>query len=164
MTPQPVRVVDLPRLAGRDLGASSWLVIDQERIDAFAGTTEDHQWIHVDRERAASGPLGVTVAHGMLTLSLAVGRLLDELLVVGDADLVLNYGLDRVRFPAPVAAGSRVRLHASVADVAVQTGGTRVTVALSVELEGSEKPCCVAEEILLYRGQNCDAARCAGLR
>ncbi len=154
----PVHVADLPGLAGAELGTSSWLVIGQERIDTFAATTEDHQWIHVDRERAEAGPLGGTVAHGMLTLSVAVGRLLDELLVVDDADLVLNYGLDRVRFPAPVPAGSHVRLHASVADVAVQPGGTRVTVALTVELEGSEKPCCVAEEILLYRGAHLGAS------
>jgi acyl dehydratase len=152
MSPKPFSMADLPGLAGADLGTSGWLVMEQDRIDAFADATEDHQWIHVDRERAGAGPLGSTVAHGMLTISLAVGRLLDELLVVEDADLVLNYGLDRVRFPAPVPSGARVRLHASVADVAEHAGGIKLTVALTVELEGSEKPCCVADEVLLYRG------------
>ncbi len=151
MSPAAIRLADLPGLAGADLGTSSWLEIAQDRIDAFADTTEDHQWIHVDRERAAAGPLGGTIAHGMLTISLAVGRLLDELLVVEDAEVVLNYGLDRVRFPAPVPAGSRVRLHASVTGVEERPAGLRVTVALTVEAEGSDKPCCVAEEIMLYR-------------
>jgi acyl dehydratase len=146
-----VRMADLAGLAGRDLGASDWLLVDQERIDAFAETTTDHQWIHVDRARAAAGPLGTTVAHGMLTLSLAVGRLLDELLVVDDADLLLNYGFDRVRFTSPVPAGSRVRLGGRVSTVVPRPDGVRVTVELRMELEGSEKPCCVAELLLLYR-------------
>jgi len=145
------RTAELAGLAGTDLGASAWLVIDQARIDAFAETTADHQWIHVDRERAAAGPLGRTVAHGMLTLSLAVGRLLDELLVVEDAELLLNYGLDRVRFPAPVPEGSRVRLRASITRAERHPAGLLVTVSLRMELEGSEKPCCVAEQLLLYR-------------
>jgi acyl dehydratase len=148
---RPHRLADLPDLTGADLGTSDWFEISQARIDAFADTTEDHQWIHVDHARAAAGPLGGTVAHGMLTISLAVGRLLDELLVVEDAEVVLNYGLDRIRFPAPVPAGSRVRLRASVTGVEERASGLQVTVALTVELEGSQKPCCVAEEILLYR-------------
>ena len=151
MSARPHRLADLRDLTGADLGTSDWLEISQSRIDAFADTTEDHQWIHVDHARAAAGPLGGTVAHGMLTISLAVGRLLDELLVVEDAEVVLNYGLDRIRFPAPVPAGSRVRLRASVKGVEERASGLQVTVALTVELEGSQKPCCVAEEILLYR-------------
>ena len=151
MSARPHRLADLRDLTGADLGTSDWFEISQARIDAFADTTEDHQWIHVDHARAAAGPLGGTVAHGMLTISLAVGRLLDELLVVEDAEVVLNYGLDRIRFPAPVPAGSRVRLRASVTGVEERASGLQVTVALTVELEGSQKPCCVAEEILLYR-------------
>ena len=146
-----VRVRDLPRLVGRDLGRSRPYALDQARIDAFAETTEDRQWIHVDRDRATAGPLGGTVAHGLLTLSLAVGVLLDELLVVSDAALVLNYGLGRVRFPAPAPAGSRVRVAARLAEATMRGEDTQVLVALAVEAEGAEKPCCVAELVLLYR-------------
>jgi acyl dehydratase len=136
---------------GLELGPSAWIEVPQARIDAFAGATEDRQWIHVDPEQAAAGPFGTTVAHGYLTLSLLV-PMTYELMPVEDARLVLNYGLDRVRFPAPVPAGSRVRGRLRVGESAEVAGGVQVAVAATVEREGSEKPVCVADFLFrLYR-------------
>jgi acyl dehydratase len=133
--------------AGAEYGPTEWVEITQERIDAFAGATDDHQSIHVDPTAAAAGPFGTTVAHGFLTLSLVV-RLWNEVAPAHDG-VTLNYGLNRVRFPAPVPAGSRVRGRFRVEAVEDVAGGTQATVAATIEREGSEKPVCVAE--LLFR-------------
>jgi acyl dehydratase len=142
-------IQELEHHAGRDLGTSNWHVVTQEQVDLFADATGDHQWIHVDRERAAAGPFGGTVAHGYLTLSL-IPQLLAEVVDVTGADLAVNYGLNRVRFPAPLPTGSRVR--ASVECQAVQEvrGGHHAVYVVSVERERSDKPVCIAEQIVFY--------------
>jgi acyl dehydratase len=134
--------------AGTELGPSPWLTIDQGRIDAFAAATEDRQSIHVDPEAAAAGPFGTTVAHGFLTLSLLV-HLWNQVAPAHEG-VTVNYGLERVRFPAPVPAGSRIRAHFRVGAVEQVGGGRRATVAAEVEREGGEKPVCVAELVLLF--------------
>ncbi len=134
---------------GRELGPSDWVEISQERIDGFAGSTGDNQWIHVDPERAASGPFGTTVAHGFLTLSV-----LPELWfqLAGDAGyrLTVNYGVDRVRFPAPVPSGSRVRASFRIENVEEVAGGDQARIDATVEREGSEKPVCVAQLVFRF--------------
>jgi acyl dehydratase len=132
---------------GAELGPTGWLEITQERIDAFAAATDDRQSIHVDPEAAAAGPFGTTVAHGFLTLSLVV-RLWNEVGPAHDG-VTLNYGLDRVRFPAPVPAGSRIRGRFRVEAVDEVPGGRQATIAATIERDGSEKPVCVA--VLLLR-------------
>jgi acyl dehydratase len=134
---------------GLEVGPSAWREVEQSRIDAFAGATDDHQWIHVDPARAASGPFGTTIAHGYLTLSLLV-PFAYELLPVEDASSTINYGLNRVRFPAPLPVGSRIRARFRVEDVAEVEGGVQVTLAATVEREGSEKPVCAAELVFRY--------------
>ncbi len=134
-------------LVGRELGPGSWLEIDQERIDLFARATDDPQWIHVDPARAAAGPFETTVAHGFLTLSLCV-PLLQELVPLERYRLTVNYGVNRVRFPAPVPAGSRVRARFRVERVEDVPGGEQATIAATVEREGGQKPVCVAELVL----------------
>jgi acyl dehydratase len=146
-----VTVTELPSLAGRDLGASRWVEVTQEHIDTFARLTGDEQWIHVDAERAKSGPFGTTIAHGFFVLSSSTG-LLYELLDVRGTTQILNYGLNRVRFTAPTPVGSRVRLQLRVADVAEVSGGYQVTFGLTFEREGQEKPVCVAELLFRYYG------------
>lgn len=137
----------LESLAGKEVGPSRWLVVDQDLIDAFARVTDDEQWIHVDPQRAsAESPYGSTVAHGMLTLSLAPGLAI-ELLELESAPLVVNYGLNRVRFPAPLPAGKRIRLSLTVAEVQLVSGGVRPVLDVSIEAEGQEKPVCVAQLI-----------------
>ena len=132
---------------GRPLGASEWLTIEQARIDRFAEATGDHQWIHVDPERAKSGPFGATIAHGYLTLSL-VNQFLPQLLEVRGTSMGVNYGCDKVRFPAPVTVGSRVRgVGEIVAAEEVKAGAVQVTVRVSVEIEGSDRPACVVDTI-----------------
>ncbi|WP_062214934.1 MaoC family dehydratase [Streptomyces sp. NBRC 109706] len=140
---------ELADAVGARLGVSDWLLIDQERIDQFADATGDHQWIHTDPERAATGPFQGTIAHGYLTLAL-LPRLTPEVLRVEGARLAVNYGLNRVRFPAPVPVGSRVRATASVLDAQAVTGGWQLTLAVTVEREGGEKPVCVAETVTRY--------------
>ena len=137
----------LAGLVGVELGPTSWIEVTQARIDAFATATDDFQWIHVDSARAAEGPFGTTIAHGFLTLSLCV-PVLYELLPPSDATLV-NYGVNRVRFPAPVPAGSRVRGRITIASVEASGTGERATIAATVECEGIEKPVCVAELVVL---------------
>ncbi len=132
---------------GISLGPSAWIHIDQQRIDRFADATEDRQWIHVDPVRAAEGPFGSTVAHGYLTLSL-LAPFTYELLPV-NSSMTVNYGLGRVRFPAPVPTGSRIRATFQVADTTPIDGGVQVEVTATIEREGGEKPVCVAE--LLFR-------------
>lgn len=134
--------------AGTELGKSSWIEITQEDIDLFAAATRDRQWIHVDPERAAKGPFGSTIAHGYLTLSLVI-PLWSELLQVEKVGMAINYGLDRLRFPAPVPVGSRVRLAGKLASAREVPGGVEVTADLTMEIEGQEKPALAAEA--LYR-------------
>jgi acyl dehydratase len=145
-----VTLAGLPRLVGADLGRTAWIEVGQERIDSFAEATEDRQWIHVDRGRASTGPFGTTIAHGYLTLSLASAFLL-ELLVVTDATSGINYGLDRVRFPAPVPAGAKVRGHVVVADVSPRGSGIQVTSHLTVECDQASRPVATAEVLTLFR-------------
>ena len=134
-------------LVGVELGPSSWIEVTQERIDAFAAATEDPQWIHVDAERAAAGPFGETIAHGFLTLSLCIPAVRELLPASGDA--MINYGVDRVRFPAPVPSGSRIRGRLRIASLEPAGEGERALVEARVECEGVEKPVCVAELVLL---------------
>ena len=133
-------------LVGQDLGRSDWLLVDQARIDLFAQATGDHQWIHTDPARAAGGPFGATVAHGFLTLSL-LPVLFETGFAIDDVRMGVNYGLNRVRFPAPVHAGSRVRGRFTLRAYDPLPGGAQLTVESVVELEGSPKPACVAESV-----------------
>ena len=135
---------------GKQLGHSEWLEIDQNRINTFADATGDHQWIHVDPERAKAGPFGAPIAHGYLTLSL-VSMLLPQIIEVSGISMGINYGTDRVRFPAPVPVGSRVRAGAELVDVKEVGGGAvQATVRVTMEIEGSEKPACVVDTISRY--------------
>jgi acyl dehydratase len=131
---------------GQDIGCSDWVAIDQARIDLFAQATGDHQWIHTDPERAAAGPYGATVAHGFLTLSL-VPLLLHSGFAIDDVRMAVNYGLNRVRFMAPVRVGSRLRGHFVLLAFVALDGGAQLTVQVCIELEGSAKPACVAETV-----------------
>jgi acyl dehydratase len=131
---------------GTHLGVSEWVTIDQATVDTFAEATGDHQWIHVDPARAADGPFGRTIAHGFLTLSL-LPRLVQQVYRVEGVAMAVNYGLDRVRFIAPVPVGSRVRVSSDVLGTEEAGGGLRVRLASTVELEGSDKPACVAHTI-----------------
>ena len=144
-----VKAGELPGLAGRELGHSRWHEIAQEQINMFADATGDHQWIHVDPERAKAGPFGAPVAHGYLTLSMAPA-LLDDVLHVDGVAQVVNYGLGKVRFPAPVPVGSRIRLSARCLSVDEVTGGYQLTLGLAFERDGSSKPVCVAEILFRY--------------
>ena len=137
---------ELKALAGKDLGSSGWLEITQERVNTFAEATGDHQWIHVDVERAKSGPFGGTIAHGYLTLSL-IPHLMMETLDVQGGRMSINYGLNRVRFSAPVRAGDRIRCRFTLAAMEDIEGGVQLTWHALVEIEGSHKPACVAEMI-----------------
>lgn len=130
-------------LVGEPLGTTEWIEIDQSRVDAFADSTEDRQWIHVDPERAAASPFGGPIAHGFLSLSL-LSHFFEQLLEVRGVQMLVNYGLDRVRFPAPVPVGSRLRGVGTVASVAEVAGGHQVVLDISVEIEGAPKPACVA--------------------
>ncbi|MGV9689897.1 MaoC family dehydratase [Streptomyces sp. NPDC003444] len=134
---------------GEQLGHSDWLEVDQKRIDLFAEATGDHQWIHVDPERAAAGPFGTTIAHGYLTLSL-LPVFVPQILAVEGVRMGINYGTEKVRFPAPVPVGSRLRATAVLAKVEEVSGGVQVTAVVTVEREGSEKPVCVAESVSRY--------------
>jgi acyl dehydratase len=138
----------LADLVGTELGPTSWLEVTQERIDAFAAATDDPQWIHVDRDRAAEGPFGTTIAHGFLTLSLCL-PLLSEVLPERGGGMTLNYGLNRVRFPAPVPSDSRIRGRFRVLSLEDTALGERATIEATVECEGIDKPVCVAELVSL---------------
>ncbi|MFK8050222.1 MAG: MaoC family dehydratase [Halioglobus sp.] len=131
---------------GQHLGYSEWLKIEQERIDLFAEATGDHQWIHVDPDRAAQGPFGKTVAHGYLTLSLA-NLFLPEIMRVDNTSMGVNYGCEKVRFPAPVPVGSRVRGGGEVLQVEEVKGGVQIVVRMTIEVEGSDRPGCVIDTI-----------------
>ncbi len=140
------KLSDLQSLVGEDLGHSDWFSVDQPMIDAFAHATGDHQWIHVDPQRAAAGPFGATVAHGFLTLSLLplMGASAFE---IKDTRMGVNYGLNRVRFPAPVPVGSRLRGVFKLLSYEVLEGGAQLTTQVTMEREGSTKPVCVAESV-----------------
>jgi len=139
----------LHALAGADLGHSSWLEITQPRVNTFADATDDHQWIHVDPERAKDGPFGGTIAHGYLTLALLI-PLWSELLEVEGISMAVNYGLNKVRFPSPVPVGAKIRAHGVIAAVAAVKGGAEVTVDLTVEIDGAPKPACVAQAVYRF--------------
>ncbi|MFJ8666930.1 MaoC family dehydratase [Streptomyces sp. NPDC093600] len=140
---------ELRAAVGEQLGRSDWLEIEQKRIDLFAEATGDHQWIHVDPERAAAGPFGRTIAHGYLTLSL-LPVLVPQIMRVEGMKMGLNYGTNKVRFPAPVPVGSRVRAGAVLTEVTEAGGGVQVTATVTVEREGGDKPVCVAESVSRY--------------
>ncbi len=144
---KPSDLLDLEE--GTDLGESSWVEITQDDIDTFADATRDHQWIHVDPQRAADGPFGSTIAHGYLTLALVI-PLWSELLEVEKVGMSVNYGLNRLRFPAPVPVGSRIRLQGKVASTSEVAGGVQVVADLTMEAEGSEKPALVAEAVYRF--------------
>jgi acyl dehydratase len=145
-------IAELPSLKGKELGVSSWVDITQERVNQFAEATGDHQWIHVDVERAkAESPFGGPIAHGYLTLSLII-PMYSEVLTVTDAKMGVNYGLNKVRFPAPVPVGSKVRLTATLKDVEEVAGGLQVTIAGVIEAEGGSKPVCIAEPVFRIYG------------
>lgn len=144
-----IEIDDLAAHIGQPLGLSSWRRITQEDVTTFARLTGDEQWIHVDPERATAGPFGTTVAHGYFTLSLST-QALDEVLTVKGAAVVLNYGSDRVRYPAPVRVGSRVRAQVELAAVKPLPGGAQVTYRLTFEVAGQQKPGCVADIVYHY--------------
>ncbi|TFC72465.1 MaoC family dehydratase [Cryobacterium sp. TMS1-20-1] len=139
---------ELPGLAGTDLGYTDYVEVDQTQIDTFADATDDHQWLHVDPVKAKDGPFGTTVAHGFLTLALAI-PFWTELLDVTDVTTKVNYGLDKVRFPAPVTVGSKIRMRATIASVTEIAGGVQLGVDQTIEIEGGTKPAVVAHG--LYR-------------
>jgi acyl dehydratase len=140
---------DLKNAVGQQLGTSDWLEITQDRIDKFADATGDHQWIHVDPERAKDGPFGACIAHGYLTQSL-VNLFLPQIVEVHGISMGVNYGADKVRFPAPVPVGSRVRGSAELLKAEDVKGGVQATVRVTVEIEGSERPGCVIDTISRY--------------
>jgi len=148
-----IAIPDLARLralAGRDIGASDWIVVTQERIRAFADATDDHQWIHVDADRAATDtPFGSSIAHGFLTLSLLSAQMRNAL-SIGGLRMTLNYGLNRVRFVSPVPAGARIRAVIALGSVTDVDGGAQAAWNITVEREGADKPCLVAEWLVRY--------------
>ena len=139
---------DVSQAAGEDLGTTDWLTVDQDRVNAFADATGDHQWIHVDVERAKEGPFGGTIAHGYLTLSL-VPLFAAQLFSLETPGAKLNYGVNKVRFPNPVLVGSRIRCTASLLEVTDIPAGKQMVTRYVVEIEGQEKPACVAETVVL---------------
>jgi acyl dehydratase len=133
---------------GEELGTSDWLTIEQERVDQFAEATGDHQWIHVDVERAEDGPFGGTIAHGYLTLSL-VPFLGSQVFALDTPGAKLNYGANKIRFPHPVLVGKRIRAHVALAEVADLPAGKQLTLKYTIEIEDEPKPACVAETVVL---------------
>jgi acyl dehydratase len=141
----------LKEYVGKEIGVSEWLTITQERIAQFAEATEDRQWIHLDRERAErESPFGTTIAHGFLTLSLISRFMKDVIQVRSGVGMAINYGLNRVRFPAPVRASSEIRARVTLLSVKEVSGALEAVFSVTVESEGSEKPCCVVESIVRY--------------
>ena len=140
---------ELVAAVGSQLGPTEWLEITQERVNLFADATDDHQWIHVDPKRAADGPFGGTIAHGLLTLSL-LPRFMHELYTVGNITMAINYGYNKVRFITPVKVGARIRARAELTKVDQLDGAVQSTMTTTVEIDGSEKPAAVAESIVRY--------------
>jgi len=145
-----MNATDFQDLIGTELGSSEWLEVTQDRVNAFADATDDHQWIHVDTERAAGGPFGGTIAHGFLTLSLTVTLGSQVQLEVGSPKMAINYGLEKVRFPAPVPVGSRIRARVGLVSVVDVQGGIQVNRQITMEVEDAEKPAMVAETVTRY--------------
>lgn len=139
---------DVRKATGEELGTGDWLLVDQQRVDQFAEATGDHQWIHVDTERAAAGPFGGTIAHGYLTLSL-IPLLQASVFQLETPGAKLNYGVNKVRFPLPLRVGKRIRAHVAVADVTELPTGLQLTLRTTVEVEDEPKPACVAESVVL---------------
>jgi acyl dehydratase len=140
-------IADLEAAIGQEIGPTDWFTMDQARINGFADDTEDHQWIHVDPERAAAGPFGATVAHGFLTLSL-VPYFAKQMRVIEGIRMGINYGLDRVRFPTPVPVGSRLRARATLISLdKTADGAVQLVNRVTIEVEGSAKPACVADMV-----------------
>lgn len=140
---------DLLGSEGVNIGPTDWMEISQERINTFADATDDHQWIHVDEEKAKTGPFGQTIAHGYLTLSLAA-KLMPEMLEIKQMGMGINYGTDKVRFLNPVKSGSRVRGHGEFLEVKEVPGGLQSTLRVTIEIEGEERPACVVDTISRY--------------
>jgi acyl dehydratase len=150
MTTTVSSIEELDALSGQHLGWSDWHVIDQEQVNLFADATGDHQWIHVDPERAAAGPFGTTIAHGYLTLSI-IPAILHEVVRVEGFTFGVNYGCNKVRFPSPVKVGSKLRLGTGVGSVErVGDDGAQVVLDITIEAEGSDKPSCVAQVVYRY--------------
>ena len=144
-------IEELKTLVGEEVGASDWVEVEQSRINAFADATEDHQWIHLDTERAKTdSPFGTTIAHGFLTLSLLPHLAAQAYRVEGDFKMGINYGLNRLRFVSPVPSGSRVRARFTLQSVEEVAGGVQLAVAVTVEIEGGQKPALVAEWLVRY--------------
>jgi acyl dehydratase len=139
-------IAELEPLVGQEIGTSEWITVTQERIQLFADATEDHQWIHLDRERAAAGPFGTTIAHGFFTLSL-LPQMSASAFEVRGTRMGVNYGLNKVRFPAPVPSGSRLRGRFKLIGYEPLEGGAQITMQVTMEREGSAKPVCIAESI-----------------
>jgi acyl dehydratase len=139
-------MAELETLIGEEVAVGDWIEVTQERIQLFADATGDHQWIHLDQERAAAGPFGTTIAHGFLTLSL-LPEMAAHAFEVRDTRMGVNYGLNRVRFPAPVPSGSRLRGRFRLLRVDQLEGGAQITMEVTMEREGSDKPVCVAESV-----------------
>lgn len=131
---------------GTHLGFSDWLLMEQERVNTFADATGDHQWIHVDPERAASGPFGAPIAHGYLTMSLS-NFFLPQIIETRGFSAGINYGVDKVRFPSPVKVGDRIRAGAELLEVTDVTGGLQTLVRITIEIEGSDRPACVIDSL-----------------
>jgi acyl dehydratase len=143
-------VAELSAAKGQEIGHSEWVTITQQDVNLFADATGDHQWIHVDAEKAAAGPFGGTIAHGFMTLSL-LPRLWHEIYTVNGIKLAINYGLNKVRFPSPVPVGSKVRARSALVEVEdLGNGAVQATFSTTVEIEGAAKPACVAESIVRY--------------
>jgi acyl dehydratase len=140
------KLADLQALVGQEIGLSDWIVVDQQRINLFADATGDHQWIHVDVERAKAGPFGAPVAHGFLTLSL-LPEMAASAMEIADSRMGVNYGLNRVRFPAPVPVDSRLRGRFKLLAFEPIQGGAQLTMEVTMEREGGSKPVCVAESV-----------------
>ena len=141
--------VDLLDAVGKKAGPTNWVAVDQNRIDQFADATEDHQWIHVDPDRAKDSPFGGTIAHGYLTLSLA-NKFLPDLVEVKNMSMGVNYGCEKVRFPNAVKSGAKIRGLAEVINVEEVKGGVQSTVRVTIEIEGEERPACIVDTISRY--------------
>lgn len=150
-TNETIELSDLPNWVGKHLGFSEWREMTQDRVNQFADATDDHQFIHVDVERAKATPFGGTIAHGFLTLSLIV-PIMGEVFKVSGVTMGVNYGLDRVRFPAPLPVGAQFRGGAEIVEVAEVPGGVQVKSKVTIEVQGTEKPACVAETLVRLYG------------